>query len=325
MQSLYDYVLPVDRIANQSLENLVRLDRLDLRFAFTKIALWKQIQFKKITYLDADVVTLRAPDELFKVDSHFAAAPDIGWPDIFNSGVMVLAPSMSEYWSLHTLASSGTSFDGADQGLLNEYFGNRPWHRLSFAYNCTPNASYQYEPAYRHFRHSISMVHFIGKCKPWTEGRSTLSSGGSNVYKELLGKWWSTYDRHYRIPVSHQGLHSQAFANIVKPLSAHGPSTPGNGTVQRYVSGEQTQGASGWAATGQLPGVQPPPPTPAHLPSDTKPSGSSIPHEVPLATAEFALTELLGTVDGKQGVVQPTSTSEQRRSSTLPMQWDATR
>lgn len=198
----------MDRIASPNLENLARLDRLDLRFAFTKIALWKQIRFGKIVYLDADVVALRAPDELFEIDTHFAAAPDIGWPDIFNSGVMALTPSMSEYWSLHTLASSGTSFDGADQGLLNEYFGNRPWHRLSFAYNCTPSASYQYEPAYRHFRSSISMVHFIGKTKPWMDGRQALTSGSSGgVYKELLGKWWSTYDRHYRLTVGPHSRH----------------------------------------------------------------------------------------------------------------------
>lgn len=78
-------------------------------------------------YVDADIVALRAVDELFDLNVPFAAAPDIGWPDCFNSGVMVLAPNVGDFWSLHTLASSGSSFDGADQGLLNEYFGSRPW------------------------------------------------------------------------------------------------------------------------------------------------------------------------------------------------------
>ena len=200
-QKLFDYVIPVERVANTNLENLHRLDRLDLRFAFTKIALWKQQQFRKIVYIDADVVALRAPDELFKIEAPFAAAPDIGWPDCFNSGVMALTPNMGDYLSLQTLASSGGSFDGADQGLLNEYFGNRPWHRLSFTYNCTPSSSYQYEPAYRHFRSNISMTHFIGKDKPWQKGREELNSGVSTVYKELLGRWWSVYDKHYKAPV----------------------------------------------------------------------------------------------------------------------------
>ena len=110
---------------------------------------------------------------------------------------MLLIPSRSEYAALRSMAASGTSFDGADQGLLNEYFAHHPWHRLSFTYNCTPSGSYQYEPAYRHFKNDIKLVHFIGKEKPWTKGRRALQNEQSNVYKELLGRWWAVYDKHY--------------------------------------------------------------------------------------------------------------------------------
>lgn len=212
-QRIYDYVIPVERIATPHFGNLHLLGRYELRFAFTKIALWQQTQFDKIVYVDADVVALRAPDELFDLDVPFAAAPDVGWPDCFNSGLMVLKPSESEYLGLRKFASQGTSFDGADQGLLNEYFENRPWHRLSFTYNCTPSATYQYEPAYRKYGSSISMVHFIGKDKPWIQGRQELQSNPSGVYKELLGKWWAVYDRHYVIPVSIVYRAEESFPN----------------------------------------------------------------------------------------------------------------
>lgn len=175
------------------------MSRGDLLYAFTKINLWRLTQFRKIVYLDADVVTLRAPDELFDIESAFAAAPDVGWPDFFNTGVMVVSPHMGDYWALQTLASSGDSFDGADQGLLNQYYEHKDWHRLSFSYNCTPSANYQYEPAYRYLKSNISNVHFIGKDKPWMKGRSAKGSPG--VYKELLNRWWAVYDRHYRSPV----------------------------------------------------------------------------------------------------------------------------
>lgn len=168
------------------------MGRPDLSFAFTKIALWRQIQFRKIVYLDADVVALRALDELFDIEAPFAAAPDIGWPDAFNSGVMVLNPDMGEYWALQTMAATGDSFDGADQGLLNQYFEHRPYQRLKFTYNCTPNAEYQWEPAYRYYKRDISAVHFIGKTKPW----SASHSGGSGVYGELLARWWAVHNRH---------------------------------------------------------------------------------------------------------------------------------
>jgi glycogenin glucosyltransferase len=194
LKTLYDYLIPVERIRTPSPANLYLMGRPDLSFAFTKIALWRQTQFRKIVYLDADVVALRALDELFDIEASFAAAPDIGWPDAFNSGVMVISPSMGEYWALQTMAATGDSFDGADQGLLNQYFEHRPWQRLKFTYNCTPNAEYQWEPAYRHYKRDIAAVHFIGKEKPWSSHRSTAPG----VYGELLGRWWQVHDRHLR-------------------------------------------------------------------------------------------------------------------------------
>ena len=197
MKKLYDYIIPVDRIVNKSPANLYLMDRLDLSSTFTKIALWKQTQFRRIVYLDSDVVALRAPDELFARGSSFAAVPDIGWPDCFNSGVLALTPNMGDYYALLALAQRGISFDGADQGLLNMHF--REWDRLSFTYNCTPSGSYQYVPAYKHFQSSISMVHFIGHDKPWRVGRSGNKSAGA--YEELLARWWAVYDKHFRAPV----------------------------------------------------------------------------------------------------------------------------
>ena len=77
--------------------NLQLLGRPDLALTLTKINLWQLVQFRKCVYVDADVLAVRAPDELFSLDVDFAvfsymhtnfdfkAAPDVGWPDIFNS------------------------------------------------------------------------------------------------------------------------------------------------------------------------------------------------------------------------------------------------
>ncbi|EEP77180.1 hypothetical protein UREG_02029 [Uncinocarpus reesii 1704] len=194
LKCVYDEVIPVSRVINVSPANLYLMDRPDLISTFTKIELWRQVQYKQIVYIDADVVALRAPDELLTLDTHFAAAPDIGWPDCFNSGVMVLRPSLQEYYSLLAFAQRGISFDGADQGLLNMHFTT--WQRLSFAYNCTPSGHYQYIPAFRHFQSTISLVHYIGQNKPWNLPRQTFPIEGP--YNQLLARWWSVYDRHYR-------------------------------------------------------------------------------------------------------------------------------
>ncbi|MCJ1313234.1 glycogenin glucosyltransferase [Agyrium rufum] len=222
LKKLYDHTIPVDRILNRSPANLYLMNRPDLSSTFTKIALWRQIQFSRIIYVDADMVALRAPDELFhNSDASFSATPDIGWPDCFNSGLMVLTPNMGDYYALLALAQRGISFDGADQGLLNMHFRN--WERLSFTYNCTPSGSYQYVPAYRHFQSSISMVHYIGKDKPWLAGRDR--KGATGVYEELLGRWWAVYDRHYRAPPPTSSISGQG-------------SQPQR-TVQEHVNGEE--------------------------------------------------------------------------------------
>jgi len=172
------------------------MNRADLHSAFTKIHLWKQTQFRKIVYIDADVVAYRAPDELFDLPHPFSAAPDIGWPDLFNTGVMVLTPNMGDFHAMLAMAERNISFDGADQGLINMHFKNT-YNRISFTYNVTPSAHYQYLPAYKHFQSSINMVHFIGAEKPWFQGRD-VSHGSGSPYNEMTGRWWAVYDKHYR-------------------------------------------------------------------------------------------------------------------------------
>ncbi|KAF2729183.1 nucleotide-diphospho-sugar transferase [Polyplosphaeria fusca] len=291
LKALYDYIIPVDRMRNPSPANLFLMGRPDLAFAFTKIALWRQIQFRKIVYLDADVVALRALDELFDLDAPFAAAPDVGWPDAFNTGVMVLSPNMGDYWALQTMAASGDSFDGADQGLLNQYYEHRKWHRLPFTYNVTPNAQYQWEPAYRYYKRDISSVHFIGKDKPWSSGRSS-PAGGSGVYNELLARWWAVYDRHLKAAAMSSG--SQ------QPEHHHS-------TVQQHVKGESTSADFGTSST-------------QHMVPSIAVSGPEA------TTAELPLSEPGEPVENiDQGILEPTPTVEQRKFSAPHMEWDATR
>ncbi|KAJ5774371.1 hypothetical protein N7457_009267 [Penicillium paradoxum] len=196
LKTVYDELIPVSSMVNETPANLWLMDRPDLIATFTKIELWRLTQYQRVVYIDCDVVALRAPDELLSLEADFAAAPDVGWPDCFNSGMMVLRPNLQDYYALKALAQRGISFDGADQGLLNMHF--RDWHRLSFTYNCTPSANYQYIPAYKHFQSTISLIHFIGAQKPWNMPRQVVPL--ESPYNQLLGRWWAVYDRHYRLP-----------------------------------------------------------------------------------------------------------------------------
>ncbi|KAK4984874.1 glycogenin glucosyltransferase [Elasticomyces elasticus] len=295
LKSLYDFVLPVERISNPNPSNLYLMKRSDLLFAFTKVNLWRLTQFRKIIYIDADVVALRAPDELFDLGSSFAAAPDVGWPDAFNSGVMALTPHMGDYWALKTLASTGDSFDGADQGLLNQYYEHRDWQRISFTYNCTPSANYQYEPAYRYHKSKISMVHFIGAEKPWLTGRTRQRTPGA--YNELLGRWWAVYDRHFK-------------ASTTDYIS--GEYAPASTTVQSQVKGEAISADHGYSYTTLSQ------PMPEHA-VQPEPGFSHM-------TADQPFTDPGEMVESiERGVIEPTPTAQVRRFSAPHMEWDATR
>ena len=44
--------------------------------------------------------------------AELSAAPDVGWPDCFNSGVFVFVPSAGTYQALLDFAATVGSFDG---------------------------------------------------------------------------------------------------------------------------------------------------------------------------------------------------------------------
>ena len=55
-------------------------------------------------------------DDLFDREE-LSAAPDIGWPDCFNSGVFVFRPNLNTYQQLVKLGVEKGSFDGKYENL----------------------------------------------------------------------------------------------------------------------------------------------------------------------------------------------------------------
>jgi len=173
------------------------LERPELGVTFTKFHCWTLKQYKKCVFLDADCLVLQSVDDLFEREE-LSAAPDAGWPDIFNSGVFVYRPSEDTFEKLVNFASEQGSFDGGDQGLLNKFFSS--WARsdisrhLPFTYNVTSNTFYSYVPAVNQFRSDIRIVHFAGTVKPWQltyDPQAKQLSGCYQSYEhEFLLKWW---------------------------------------------------------------------------------------------------------------------------------------
>jgi alpha-N-acetylglucosamine transferase len=118
LAAVFDEVIWVDAIHSLDFDNLKLLGRMELGITFTKIHCFNNLvlPYERIAYLDADTLILKNIDEIFNyVDEEsvvFAASPDIGWPDCFNSGVFVTKPSPDLFARLSDMASTRGSFDG---------------------------------------------------------------------------------------------------------------------------------------------------------------------------------------------------------------------
>lgn len=178
------------------------------------------IKLDRVVFIDADMLIVQNIDELIDdqlYSNSFAACPDIGWPDHFNSGLMVISPDHRVY--LELLLQSTDSIDGADQGLLNVYYSSwssdsasstrQKTFRLPFLYNVCFSGSYTYTPAYQYYKNQIKAIHFLGAGnKPWQARymlRSSISTeqssiwilpGSININRDMmpyLEKWWDCY------------------------------------------------------------------------------------------------------------------------------------
>ena len=192
-------VAPLD---SGDIRSLQLLGRPELGPTFTKIRLWTLTEFRKVVFLDADILVLRSIDDLFEREE-FSACADVGWPDCFNSGLFVCRPSLETFAELMSLAMNQGSFDGGDQGLLNTFFAN--WstgpgdRRIPFTYNLTFNACYSYAPAFAKYKDQVRAVHFIGTTKPWnftrfSDGQVAPRGDGATVHMEYVQMWWDLHD-----------------------------------------------------------------------------------------------------------------------------------
>ncbi|GAU99092.1 hypothetical protein RvY_10136 [Ramazzottius varieornatus] len=200
LSKVYDVVTLVDVLDSQDEANLALLSRPELGVTLTKLHAWNLTTYTKAVFLDADALVLQNVDELFDRDE-LSAAPDVGWPDCFNTGVFVFRPSTQTFHALIEHAVQKGSFDGGDQGLLNSFFSD--WattdirKHLPFIYNMVATVVYSYAPAFKEYGKNVKIVHFLGSTKPWHQ-QAGPSTGSSAVLGNFLQMWWDLFNSHVR-------------------------------------------------------------------------------------------------------------------------------
>ncbi|XP_037046116.1 mucin-5AC isoform X7 [Bradysia coprophila] len=216
LEASFNIVVEVNVLDSQDAANLALLSRPELGVTFTKLHCWRLTQFEKCVFLDADTFVLQNCDELFDREE-LSAAPDVGWPDCFNSGVFVFRPSLDTFGKLIEFATRQGSFDGGDQGLLNSFFSD--WaHKdiskhLPFIYNTCSTACYSYLPAFKQFGQNVKILHFIGQVKPWllnfdSSSKTVYPPQGYGHLGEYLQQWWNVFcaDVHPALTTEMGGL-----------------------------------------------------------------------------------------------------------------------
>lgn len=125
-------VIQVDNVANPYTENARFLDRF--KYSLNKLYAWALTQYRRVIMLDADVIAIKNPDELF-LCGHFCAL--FMNPCHFHTGLLVLKPekvhhhlvrseltppSQAQFDRLVRELETTPSHDAADQGFLDNAF-----------------------------------------------------------------------------------------------------------------------------------------------------------------------------------------------------------
>ena len=157
---------------------------------------WNYTEYKKIIYLDPDVMPLNSIDELFTKDGELMASycsrPGIVDP-CFNAGLLVFEPSHKSYNEIMDLWSSLSRGSACpnDQVLLWHYYADQGrWTSLPYAYNVR-----------RYLYHPMKVYHYA--CcltkKPWQveekpSREQCLAFKGPLVEPEdVIVLWWKYF------------------------------------------------------------------------------------------------------------------------------------
>lgn len=173
------------------------------RWNYSKLQLWKLTEYDKIIFIDADLLVLRNIHD-FSFYPQLSAAPnDLS---LFNSGLMVIEPSECMFDDMMQKRFSVKSYNGGDQGFLNEIF--TWWHRLPSKLNYL-----KFHERYAEKESELEgvyAIHYLG-VKPWLCYRDydcNWDLKDRQVYASDFAhrKWWQVYEKMPKELQSYCGL-----------------------------------------------------------------------------------------------------------------------
>ncbi|XP_068647484.1 putative UDP-glucuronate:xylan alpha-glucuronosyltransferase 3 [Aristolochia californica] len=169
---------------------------------YSKFRLWQLTDYDKIIFIDADLLILRNIDFLFGMPEISATGNDA---TLFNSGVMVIEPSNCTFKLLMDHINEIESYNGGDQGYLNEIF--TWWHRIPKHINFLKHfwigdeeeKKVQKTRLFGADPPILYVLHYLGN-KPWVCFRDFDCNWNVDILQEFASdvahaRWWRVHDK----------------------------------------------------------------------------------------------------------------------------------
>ncbi|OVA01512.1 Glycosyl transferase [Macleaya cordata] len=168
---------------------------------YSKFRLWQLTDYDKIIFIDADLLILRNIDFLFGMPEITATGNNA---TLFNSGVMVIEPSNCTFQLLMEHINEIESYNGGDQGYLNEIF--TWWHRIPKHMNFLKHFWVGDEEEKKVMKTRLFgadppilyVLHYLG-LKPWLCFRDYDCNWNVDILQEFASDvahktWWKVHD-----------------------------------------------------------------------------------------------------------------------------------
>lgn len=167
---------------------------------YSKFRLWQLTAYDKIIFIDADLLVLRNIDFLFELPEISATGNNA---TLFNSGVMIVEPSNCTFQLLMDQINEIVSYNGGDQGYLNEIF--TWWHRIpkrmNYLKHFWSNDTEEFEAKTTLFGADppeLYVLHYLG-LKPWLCFRDydcnwNVENQRSYASDVAHAMWWKVHD-----------------------------------------------------------------------------------------------------------------------------------
>lgn len=198
----------IDNPRGKSKTKNINIQRFLSSNVYSKLHTWSLDHFSKILFVDSDVIFLKPFTNVFntpmkegwiaacEIDLEFASGSDM-----FNSGVFLTVPGKNIYNDMMGVLSTTSSYDGGDQGFLNNFFKDRVVF-LSASMNVSKRESSK-------ILNFAKTIHYLNLPKPWHGGPNYDPEGGvlyrngadkfkiqfKEIREECYTLWWRCYQQ----------------------------------------------------------------------------------------------------------------------------------